>query len=38
MSKKEKLNLMEERSSFKPFGYPWAYNAWLQHEQSHWLN
>jgi len=33
-----KTNLQEERSYFKPFNYPWAYNAWLKHEQSHWLH
>lgn len=31
-------NLLEERTSFKPFNYPWAYEAWLKHEQSHWLH
>jgi ribonucleoside-diphosphate reductase beta chain len=36
--KKEKLNLMDDRSSFKPFNYPWAYEAWLKHEQAHWLH
>ena len=30
--------LMDERSHFKPFQYPWAYDAWLKHEQSHWLH
>jgi ribonucleoside-diphosphate reductase beta chain len=30
--------LTEERSYFKPFNYPWAYDAWLKHEQSHWLH
>ena len=29
---------MEERTYFKPFNYPWAYEAWLKHEQSHWLH
>ena len=38
MIKKKDLNLMEERSYFKPFSYPWAYEAWLKHEQSHWLH
>ena len=38
MIKKQKSNLQEERTSFKPFHYPWAYNAWLQHEQSHWMH
>ena len=32
------LTLMDERSYFKPFNYPWAYDAWLKHEQSHWLH
>ena len=31
-------NLLEDRNSFKPFNYPWAYDAWLKHEQSHWLH
>ena len=35
---KHKGNLLEERNSFKPFNYPWAYDAWLKHEQSHWLH
>ena len=30
--------LTDERDSFKPFQYPWAYDAWLKHEQSHWLH
>lgn len=32
------LNLTDERNYFKPFSYPWAYEAWLKHEQSHWLH
>jgi ribonucleoside-diphosphate reductase beta chain len=36
MKTKQRLN--EERSYFKPFNYPWAYDAWLKHEQSHWLH
>jgi ribonucleoside-diphosphate reductase beta chain len=31
-------NLLEERDYFKPFNYPWAYDRWLKHEQSHWLH
>ena len=31
-------DITEERITFKPFKYPWAYDAWLQHEQSHWLH
>ena len=33
-----KLKLTDEREYFKPFNYPWAYDAWLKHEQSHWLH
>lgn len=36
--KKEKLRLVDDRNSFKPFHFPWAYDAWLKHEQSHWLH
>jgi ribonucleoside-diphosphate reductase beta chain len=35
---KVKSNLMDERSYFKPFNYPWAYDAWIKHEQAHWLH
>jgi ribonucleoside-diphosphate reductase beta chain len=35
---KKKLTLQDPRSYFKPFNYPWAYEAWLKHEQSHWLH
>ena len=38
MTKKTEFKLTENRSFFKPFNYPWAYNAWLKHEQSHWLH
>ena len=38
MIKKTKSNLMDERNAFKPFNYPFAYDAWLKHEQSHWLH
>jgi ribonucleoside-diphosphate reductase beta chain len=34
----KKLALTENRTYFKPFNYPWAYDAWLKHEQSHWLH
>ena len=36
--KKSGNKLTEDRSYFKPFDYPWAYEAWLKHEQSHWLH
>lgn len=35
---KKNLKLTDERNHFKPFSYPWAYEAWLKHEQSHWLH
>lgn len=35
---KAKHNLLADRNTFKPFNYPWAYDAWLKHEQSHWLH
>ena len=38
MTKEGKLTLTDERDHFKPFNYPWAYEAWLKHEQSHWLH
>jgi ribonucleoside-diphosphate reductase beta chain len=38
METMKKPQLTEERTTFKPFKYPWAYDAWLQHEQSHWLH
>jgi ribonucleoside-diphosphate reductase beta chain len=38
MIKKAVTSLTDERNHFKPFNYPWAYDAWLKHEQSHWLH
>jgi ribonucleoside-diphosphate reductase beta chain len=38
MIKKTENKLTDTRNSFKPFNYPWAYEAWLKHEQSHWLH
>jgi len=38
MIKKTKSKLTDERESFKPFNYPWAYEDWLKHEQAHWLH
>lgn len=35
---KTQMTLQDNRSYFKPFQYPWAYDAWLKHEQSHWLH
>jgi ribonucleoside-diphosphate reductase beta chain len=38
MIKKIESRMTDERTYFKPFNYPWAYDAWLKHEQSHWLH
>lgn len=38
MIKKHDHKVTDERTYFKPFNYPWAYDAWLKHEQSHWLH
>ena len=32
-----KMSLLEERIQYKPFKYPWAYDAWLQQQRVHWL-
>jgi ribonucleoside-diphosphate reductase beta chain len=31
------MSLFEERIAFKPFQYPWAYEAWLTQQKMHWL-
>ena len=31
------MSLLEERHVYKPFRYPWAYEAWLQQQRIHWL-
>lgn len=35
---KKKYPLTEERNSFRPMPYEWAYEAWLDHEKIHWLH
>lgn len=35
---KKHNKMTDERTYFKPFNYPWAYEAWLKHEQAHWLH
>lgn len=34
----KKIKLTDDRTYFKPFHYPFAYDAWLKSEQSHWLH
>ena len=31
------MSLLEERIQYKPFKYPWAYDACLQQQRVHWL-
>lgn len=38
MVKNKTTRLTDDRTYFKPFNYPWAYDAWLKHEQAHWLH
>jgi ribonucleoside-diphosphate reductase beta chain len=30
-------NLLTENPVYKPFRYPWAYEAWLTQQRVHWL-
>ena len=30
------MSLLEERLVYKPFKYPWAYEAWHTQQQIHW--
>jgi len=31
------MSLLKERIYYKPFQYPWAYDAWLTQQRVHWL-
>jgi len=31
------MTLLDERLTYKPFRYPWAYEAWLTQQRIHWL-
>ncbi len=31
------MSLMQASSVYKPFNYPWAYEAWLTQQRIHWL-
>ena len=37
MTKKHKLKLTNERSYYRPFNYPWCFEAFMQSEQMPWL-
>ena len=34
---KDDLGLLGARNYYKPFSYPWAYEAFMESEQMHWL-
>jgi ribonucleoside-diphosphate reductase beta chain len=31
------MSLLDAKPIYKPFNYPWAYDAWLKQQQIHWL-
>lgn len=31
------MSLLEAKPIYKPFAYPWAYDAWLMQQRIHWL-
>lgn len=31
------LTLRDSRTTFRPFRFPWCFDAWKEHEQMHWL-
>ena len=31
------MSLLDSKAIYKPFHYPWAYDAWLKQQQIHWL-
>ena len=33
----QKFDLLTENPVYKPFRYPWAYEAWLTQQRVHWL-
>ncbi|GBR04763.1 ribonucleotide-diphosphate reductase subunit beta [Acetobacter oeni] len=37
MSLPEKFDLLTANPVYKPFRYPWAYDAWLTQQRVHWL-
>jgi ribonucleoside-diphosphate reductase beta chain len=37
MTDATKLDLLTENPVYKPFRYPWAYEAWLTQQRVHWL-
>ena len=36
-NKTKKMGLLVENPVYKPFRYPWCYDAWLTQQRIHWL-
>jgi ribonucleoside-diphosphate reductase beta chain len=36
-TREEFMSLLDSRPMYKPFSYPWAYDAWLMQQRIHWL-
>ena len=36
-SKPKEMGLLVENPVYKPFRYPWCYDAWLTQQRIHWL-
>ena len=34
---KTTMSLLDSSPVYKPFRYPWAYDAWLMQQRIHWL-
>ena len=37
INKRGKMSLLDTKRIYKPFKYPWAYDAWLQQQRIHWI-
>ena len=31
------MSLLDSKPVYKPFNYPWAYEAWMTQQRLHWL-
>ena len=36
-NKSKEMGLLVENPVYKPFRYPWCYDAWLTQQRIHWL-
>ena len=37
VAEKKQMGLLVENPVYKPFRYPWCYDAWLTQQRIHWL-